>query len=142
SEYQPYSYQLYQRLNPDVYSPLTGLHTSLKPYVFDDSSLLKHSYDSIMNRGVNPRCKSWAFRKLFNEHLFDVKTDEFTFYIDYLPDLQIGREFNGKTTTWLNTRGYQAGGTIGKHFFFYTSGFENQGHFPNYLNAYIQYTGM
>jgi len=125
-----------------VYSPLTGLHTSLKPYVFDDSSLLKHSYDSIMNRGVNPRCKSWAFRKLFNEHLFDVKTDEFTFYFDYLPDLQIGREFNGKTTTWLNTRGYQAGGTIGKHFFFYTSGFENQGHFPNYLNAYIQYTGM
>ena len=139
--YQPYSYQFYQKLNSDLYSPSNNLHTSLKPFLINDSSSVRSAYLSILNNGVDTSHKSWLYRKVFNEHLFDVKNNEFTFYFDYLPDLLIGREFEAHNSTWLNTRGYQAGGTIGKKFFFYTSGFENQGKFPAYLNQYVIKTG-
>jgi hypothetical protein len=142
SEYQPYSFQLTDKLSKDLYSPLTNLHTSLKPFIITDSSVLKHGYDSIMSRGVDSNRKGLIVRKLFNEHLLEVKTSDYTFYFDYLPDLLLGREFKDKTNTSLNTRGYQAGGTIGSNIYFYTSGFENQGQFPNYLNQYVRETGI
>src|SRR5689334_6278348 len=105
AQYQPYSYQFYQKLNEDVYSTKTRLHTSLKSYIID--SVLQHRYDSLMNYGADDQKHSWVHRKLFNEHLFDVKTPDYTFFGDYLPDLTVGRDFSGKRTTWLNTRGYQ-----------------------------------
>lgn len=133
----PNSYPLYQKLNKAVYSTDTRFHSSVRSY-FADDSLLRDTYDSIMNVGVDTvRYNNWITRKLFNKHLLDVQDPEYTIYIDYLPDLQIGREFNQSQTTWINTRGYQVGGTVGKKFSFYTSGFENQGRFPNYLTDYI-----
>src|SRR5581483_7457859 len=86
SEYQPYSFMFYQKLSKGFYSPSTGLHTAIKPYIITDSSSLRPLYDSIMSRTVDNTRKSWLSRKLFNEHLFDVKDKEFTFYADYLPD--------------------------------------------------------
>jgi len=142
TEYQPYSFQLNDKLSKDLYSPSTDLHTSLKPYVIDDSSPLRPAYDAIMNRGVDTTRKGLVIRKLFNEHLLEVKNPDYTFYFDYLPDLLVGKEFEDKTSISLNTRGYQAGGTIGSNIYFYTSGFENQGKFPNYLNQYVLETGM
>jgi len=135
SVYLPYSYQFDQKFNSSIYSVDNSFHTSLKPFLMD--SLISYRYNQLMNVGVDTSRKSWIPRKLFNEHLFDVKTKEFTFYGDYLPDLQLGRDFTNKVTTNLNTRGYELGGTIGTKFSFYTSGYENQGVFPTYLNNYI-----
>lgn len=140
--YQPYSFSFDQKLTRDIYSPQADIHTAFKPFLFADSGRLGHSVDSILNRTTDTTHKSWLYRKIFNEHLFDSRTREYTFYLDYLPDLQVGREFSSKTNTWLNTRGYQAGGTIGPNFFFYSSGFENQGQFANYYTEYIQATGL
>ncbi|MDB5142948.1 MAG: hypothetical protein JWQ66_1661 [Mucilaginibacter sp.] len=140
--YQPYSYQFYQKLDNAVYSPSTNLHTSIKPYLIADSSAIRPLYDSLMLMNEDNTGKSWLYRKLFKQHLIDVKNKDYTFYADYLPDLQIGREFTEPKTVWLNTRGYQLGGTIGSKFFFYTSGFENQGRFANYETDYIQNVGM
>src|ERR1700712_5999522 len=84
SEYQPYSYQFYQKLNTDVYSTQTREHSSIKPY-FADDSLLKHHYDSLMNYGSDGKQHSWGYRKLFNEHLIDLKGANSTFYADLLP---------------------------------------------------------
>ena len=131
----PYSFDLYQKLSKDLYNTRTREHTSLKPFFADDDNL-KHTTDSILNRGVDSARHSWVSRKLFNEHLVDVKTDDYTAYVDFLPDFLMGRDFSGKTNTWLNTRGFQAGGTIGKKFSFYTSGYENQGRFAQYYENY------
>src|ERR1700761_1049878 len=109
SVYLPYSYQLDQKFNSSVYSTSSSIHTSLKPFLID--STIAPTYNAIMNRGVDSSRKSWIVRKIFNEHLFDVKTKEYTFYADYLPDLQAGRDFNDHINTQLNTRGYQFGGT-------------------------------
>jgi len=136
--YQPYSYQFYQKFNADVYNPATSLHTSIKPYLIGDSSSLRQRYDSLMLNNVDNRKNSWMHRVLFNGHIAEVKNKEFTFYFDYLTDIGMGREFVDNKSTYLNTRGYEAGGTIGSRFFFFTSGYENQGRFANYEAAYIK----
>jgi hypothetical protein len=127
----PYSYQLDQKFNSSIYSVNNSFHTALKPFLVD--STLTPGYTAIMNRGVDSSRRGWVVRKILNEHLFDVKEKDFTFYADFLPDLQGGRDFNNNTNTNLNTRGYQLGGTIGDKFFFYSSGFENSAKFPTYL---------
>ncbi len=138
----PYSYQLYQKLNDSVYSTRNRFHSSIKPYRMDDSTLFP-KYDKLMYQYTDTTGHhSWVHRKLFNEHLIDIKHSDYTFFADYLPDLVIGRDFSNSRTTWINTRGFQLGGTVGKKFYFYTSGFENQAAFPDYLNTYINQTGM
>ncbi len=107
-----------------------------------DSSALRPLYDSLMLNRSDNTGKSWLYRKLFREHLIRVTDKDYTFYMDYLPDLQYGKEFKEPKTVWLNTRGYQLGGTIGSNFFFYTSGYENQGKFANYETDYINKVGM
>ncbi|MBE7176218.1 MAG: gliding motility protein RemB [Mucilaginibacter polytrichastri] len=136
SDYQPYSYSLYQKLDPVLYSPHTRMHTTIKP-LFRDDSLLRPVFDSIFNVGVDTSRKTWFGRKLLNEHLIDIRKDEYRFYADFLPDLQIGRELNGKSNTWLNTRGYQIGLNIGDKFSLYTSGYENQAVFAPYVQDFI-----
>ncbi len=135
--YLPYAYQFYQKLDSSVYSNQSKFHTSIKPYLVDDP-LISQQYQSLMNVGVDSIGKrSWLHRKIFNEHLVDVRNKDFTAYVDYLPDLTLGRDFSNNKTTWINTRGYQIGGTIGSKFSFYTSGFENQAVFPTYVDNYI-----
>jgi hypothetical protein len=72
SVYQPYSYDFYQKFNADAYSTKTRLHTAMKPFFVDDS-LLMHRYNSIINYGGDGANKSFLYRKLFNEHLIDIK---------------------------------------------------------------------
>jgi hypothetical protein len=141
-QYQPYNYQFYQKLNDSVYSTKTRFHSSMKPFLIDDT-LLSNKYNALMSYGADSlNHHSWVHRKLFNEHLIDIKKPDYTFFADYLPDLVIGREFKEKRNTWLNTRGYQIGGTVGKKFYFYSSGFENQGVFANYIDNYTNQTGI
>src|ERR1700759_2436482 len=76
-DYQPYSYQFYQKLNDAVYSTGTRVHSSLKPFFIDDS-LLKHTYDSLMNVNNDGKPHSGLYQKLFNEHLIDSKNSTST----------------------------------------------------------------
>ncbi|MGI4749163.1 MAG: hypothetical protein ACRYFB_00895 [Janthinobacterium lividum] len=137
SVYLPYAYQFYQKLDSSVYSNQSRFHSSMKPFLIDDP-LISQQYQSLMNAGVDSIGKrSWVHRKLFQEHLVDIKEKEFTAFVDFLPDFTAGRDVRNQKTTWLNTRGYQVGGTIGSKFYFYTSGYENQGVFPDYVSRYI-----
>jgi hypothetical protein len=137
--YLPLSYQFDQKFNSTIYSINTSVHTSLKPFLID--SALTPRYNALMNLGVDTNKKDWVSRKLINEHLFDVKEKDYTFYGDYLPDLTLGRDFTATNkayqNTYLNTRGYQLSATIGDKFYFYTSGYENQGTFPLYYSTAI-----
>jgi len=135
STFQPYSYHFYQKLNRVQYSWDTRQHTAVKPLIID--TVMQPLYDSVMNSGIKDR-STWVGRKIWNEHLIDVQGDDFVFYADFIPDFQVGRDFVGSgKSTWLNTRGFQAGGSISNKFFFYTSGYENQGVFADYINDFI-----
>jgi hypothetical protein len=133
----PYSFSFYQKFNKQVYDQNTRTHSSIRSYYSDDS-LINARYMELMNQGIDSAVRrSWVRRKLTEEHLFNFVDPDYTIYADFLPDFQIGREFNDSQTTWKNTRGYQVGGTIGKKFSFFTSGYENQAVFANYLTKFI-----
>jgi len=133
----PYDYQFYQKLSPAVYDQNSKFHSSIKGFYSDDDAL-KFRYDSLMNYGTDSLNKrSWVHRKLFQEHLLEFKSEDYNIYADFLPDFQIGRDVSNNRTTWLNTRGFQVGGNVGKQFSFYLNGFENQGKFANYVNNFI-----
>lgn len=134
----PYSYQFYQKLNKSVYDVNSRSHSSIKGYYADDS-LLVNRFESLMRMGTDSlNRRSWLRRKITEEHLLNFKEDDYEVYADFLPDFQIGREFNQSTNTWLNTRGFQIGGKIGDKFSFYTNGFENQAVFANYISDFIK----
>lgn len=134
---QTYSYQYYQKYNELLYSPDTRMHTASRPFIFKEELLAK--FDSLENANQTS-ATNWIARKLFNEHLVDVKKDDHTFYLDFMPDFVIGKDLMGadKRKTWINTRGFQAGVTIKDKFTFYASAFENQAVFPEYLDAYVR----
>lgn len=140
NQYLSFSFDYYQKFNPQVYNTSTSFHSAIKPY-FKDDSILKLAVDSFENIGFDSIKRSWVRRKFLNEHLVDIKNKEYTFYADYLPDLQIGNDSQAGRI-WLNTRGYQFGGTIGNKFSFYTSGFENQAVFPTYYRRFVDANGI
>ncbi|MHC8948944.1 gliding motility protein RemB [Sphingobacterium hungaricum] len=135
-KYQPYSYQYYQKLNKDLYSPDTRLHTAVKPILLKDQLLT--TSDSLQNLNQT-ESSNWFMRKLFNEHLVEVNKEDHSFYLDFLPDFQIGKELidADRRTTWLNTRGFQVGLTVKDRFTFYANAFENQAVYPRYLEEYV-----
>jgi len=141
SEYQPYSYQFYQKFDLDIYSTTTREHTSIKPFFADDSLLKKH-FDTLMNYGADNKQHSWGYRKLFNEHLIDIKNSNSTLYADFLPDLNIGRDFSNTKNTYLTTYGFQVGGTVSNKLYFNVSGYLNQAVFPSFISSYINQVGV
>lgn len=141
NQYLPFSYNFYQKFNDKVYDSQSNFHSAIKPYLADDS-VLAISIDSFYHVGLDTGKKSWVKRKLFTEHLLQIKNTDYTVFGDYLPDLQLGYDKESGSDIWLNTRGYQLGGTIGKKFYFYTSGYENQSKFPLYLKNYINENGI
>ncbi len=140
SEY-PYSYQFYQKFNEDVYSTKTREFTATKPFLPGDS-LLRHRYDSLMNVGNDGKQHSWGYRKLFNEHLIDIRSGGNTFYADLLPDFTIGRDFSGKLTTNNISLGAQIGGSIGDKLTYNITGYQSSAVFPEYLSTYINQVGI
>lgn len=136
-----YPYQFYQKLNQDVYSTKSNEHTSLKPFIVNDT-LINRSIDSLLNPKQDDKQHSLAYRKLFNEHLIDIRTLRSTFYADLLPDFSIGRDFSGRKTTGLGSMGVQLGGTITDKVSYNVSGYLSRGSFPNYLTDYINQVGI
>ncbi len=133
----PYSYQFYQKLNSQVYDVKTKMHSSIKGYYADDT-LINSKVKELMSLGVDSNAyRKWIRRKLTDEHLLNFKNEDYSIYADFLPDFQIGREYEEGKSVWKNTRGYQIGGTIGNRFSFYTNGFENQAIFSNYITDFI-----
>lgn len=135
-EYMPYSYQHYQKYNDLLYSKNTRYHTAVKPFLMKGRLLVKE--DSLSNL-YQTDSENMFMRKVFNEHLIEVNKEDYTFYLDFLPDFMIGSELinTDKKTTWLNTRGIQIGLNLGDKLTFYSNAFENQGVFADYLTEYI-----
>lgn len=117
-----YSLGFYQGSSED-----RSYHSSHRDY------MVQPTFD--LPQGDTTRKQSWLYRKLFREHLLEVKGDDYSFYASILPDLMVGRS-NDNGTVWLNTRGVIAGGRIGKNLTFCTEFYENQAKLPAYLDAF------
>lgn len=134
SIYQPYSYQFYQKFNADLFSVKTGAHTAMKPFFVDDS-LITPTYDSLMTMNAH-------WHSLSKGLLVDIKKRQYTIYADILPEVTGGYDLSAGKSHWQTTLGYQLGGTIGKQFYFYGSGFNNLAMFPGYITSYANAVGV
>jgi len=99
-------------------------------------SLLQSTYDRLTSKGVSQK-STWAGRKLWEEHLIDIRKDAYTVYLDVLPDIQIGRSFDENKTLWSNNWGGQIGATLGEKLSFYATFTRKNIVFTDYVNQYI-----
>ncbi|MFD2742970.1 MULTISPECIES: hypothetical protein [Sphingobacterium] len=128
--YQPYSYQRYQYYQKELYNDTILGHTAVKPLVQQALS----STDTPLRPADTS--KNWFLRKIFDEHLVQIVKDDHTFYLDFLPDLLIGTQRGTvQKGLWTNTRGAQAGLTVGNKFSLYVNFFENQARFPTHIDS-------
>lgn len=129
---KPYNYLN----NRDLYLQNTNQHTSFSPIIHTEyrQSFCGFEIDSTISK---PKRKSWGYRKLFQEHLLSFRNKDYNAFLDFLPDFQAGQEYPGKPT-WINTRGIQFEGNVGKKFYLYSAVYENQGSFPSYLTQFIK----
>jgi hypothetical protein len=140
SELLPLSKDLQLKLGRKIYFDTAGRnHTALQRYFTNELSTDSVSQDSLL-RSLYPerkawQSKNWLYRKLFTEHLVEVENPEYSFYLDFLPDMQVGKQ--NENNLWLNTRGVEVGGKIGKKFAFTSHFYENQARFPDYISKYI-----
>ena len=138
SELLPLGHDLNNKLGKEIYfNGSKRSHSALLPYIAADVDTL--GKDSLLKSAMplqqDWQSKNWLFRKIFQEHLVEVNDKDYSFYLDFIPDLQIGKQ--SSKTIWLNTRGIELGGKIGKKFSFTSHFYENQGKFAQYLTDYI-----
>lgn len=115
-------------------------HTAMRSwseYQFKDVTNL----DSIQNQyrfNVNVKNKFWNYvcNSLLNDDFLRIrgKNDEFYIAVNPYIDFEVGHD--GNRSTWVNTRGAEVKGTIGRNFAFYTNVRENQAVFPMYIDDY------
>ncbi len=111
-------------------------HTASKPYLFNE---VRPYIDLNAKRNEILKDKyTWGGRKLFNEHLFLVKGNNYWFTLDLTFDLQIGKDNSDVDFTYNNTRALQIQGALGKKFSFSTSFYESQGRFAQYVNDWTR----
>lgn len=140
STYQPYNHQFYQKLNPILYGRHTRIHTAIKPLIPD--SILHSGFDSLLRLPGNHRT-TWVGRKLWQEHLVEVKHGANMLYADFLPDFTMGgTNSKDQSTVWLSRKGVQVGGHIGKRFSFYANYTFSSAQFPGYVAEYIGRKGV
>jgi len=75
--------------------------------------------------------KTWLFRKLFFEDFVSVREKDFTLSINPLFYLQYGK--TDSNSYFINTRGIEIKGNIGKNLSYYSSFRENQAKFRSYI---------
>ena len=129
-----------QQIESAIVLSESGMHTAFKPWrVSEVSKVIQHP-DSAWNVNL-PGKKFYSSRvgnKIFSEHLLQIDHKDYSLYLDPLFGFSGGKDqFTGRNT-YDNSRGIQVMGSIGKSVSFYTSFWENQSVFVNYVDSFVQ----
>jgi len=133
----PFTHSDYSRFDRNMNLLGTNSHTASKPFVYDEVS---NYYDfKTEKEKLEKETNTWAGKKLWNEHLVQLQGKDYWFTMDPIFDLQWGSDANADfDSTYNNTRGLLVQGGLGEKFNFYTSIFESQGRFAEYINVYAE----
>ena len=123
-----FSHSWYSQFEKEKHFISSDHHTSIKPFSFSQFDLNTNYIDSfsIASKGIN---------KFLNHHLFSYSSDELELIINPLFHFELGK--SDSANRYVNTRAFEARGKIGSRVSFYTSFYENQAIFPNYLEDEI-----
>lgn len=121
--------------NQLIYAEESDLHTSFKSIIKSD---LNFDVDSILESQIQSDYSNWYLRKMFSEHFFLLKGEDYRVVASPIINLTSGKEFIQEKNTFTNTRGFIIEGDLGKKISFFSSFAENQSIFPDYLDAQIR----
>ena len=114
---------------------------AVKPYLLGMQEL-DSIFDADTKNWTRREYESWVMRKLKNEHLFEVHSDDFHLQGDAAFNLEASNYADDQgRRAYTNTRGYVFNGMIGKRIFFHTTFFESQSIFPNYMDSVVSSRG-
>ncbi|WP_397364743.1 gliding motility protein RemB [Olleya sp. R77988] len=133
----PFSHENYSRFDQDINRIGTNSHTASKPYMYND---VANYYDfNSENEALKKETQTWSGRKLWNEHLVQIQSEDYWFTVDPIFDLQLGKDTDADFgSTYNNTRGLYVQGGLGSKLSFSASVYENQGRFAQYYNQYAE----
>ena len=133
----PFSHSTYAQFDGELNQVGSNNHTASKPYSYAEVS--KYYDIQAANQKLNKNSLSWWSKKLFNENLVEIQGEGYWFTLNPIIDLQLGKSSDGKANyTYVNTRGLNFRGGLGKQITFSTTVFESQGRFADYFNRYAQ----
>jgi hypothetical protein len=122
-----------------VNQPGKRFHTSLKQYRYNEIQAIAN-VDSLLYDGIKiPQGKQNIFKRFLNDDLLRWKTPDYRVVINPLFNFEVGKENQEGINTFVNTRGLFIEGSLGKNFSFYADVLENQGSFPNYIEAFADH---
>lgn len=111
-----------------------GTHTASKPYVFNEINTYI-DLTSEKEKFLKPSKKSWVGKKIWNEHLLQIKEKDFWLTVDFLVDVQVGKDNSDIPYTYNNSRIITVNGGLGNKFSYSATVFESQARFANYINT-------
>lgn len=110
-------------------------HTATKPYSYAD--VAKYYDFQTVYQSLLKQKEGWWGRKLWNEHTVALKGENYWFTANPILDLRLGKDTDSElSNTFVNTRGINVQGGLGKQITFSASVYESQGRFADYYNAY------
>jgi len=140
--YYPLNHQQNISLLHEINRSDSIIHTGFKPLL--QSKIIKYvKGDSLLFYNDElPRDDQlylyWIQRKLLYENFVDLDTSDFYLAVNPLFNFQSAKNIRNDSTYIVNTRGIEIKGHIGKKVSFYTSFYENQAYYVDYIDKYIR----
>jgi hypothetical protein len=133
----PFSHSYYAQFDAEMNQVGANNHTASKPYTYADVS--KYYNLAAENQKLAKNKQGWWGKKLWNENLVEVQGEDYWFTLNPIVDLQFGKSDPSVASyTYVNTRGIQFNGGLGKEINFTTTVYESQGRFADYFNRYAE----
>jgi len=131
----PFSHSYYVQFDAAMNQVGANNHTVSKPFTYAEVS--KYYNLEAVNASLMKNKTSWWGRKLWNENTVAIQGEGYWFTMNPIFDLQFGKsDPSASSYTYVNTRGLQVRGGIGKGLNFTTTIYESQGRFADYFNRY------
>ena len=133
----PFSHSYYSQFDDEMNQVGANNHTGSKPYAYADVSKYYNLKEE--KQKLSKKTEGWWGRKLFNENLVEIQGEDYWFTLNPIFDLQVGKSNPSVAkSTFVNTRGIQFNGGLGKELNFTTTIYESQGRFADYFNRYAE----
>jgi len=135
----PFNHAYYYGFEAELNKPGIDFHTSVRPFMESEVRAVVN-YDSLSRFGYTDKkfSKTMVGKKLLKQYFFQTKGEDYFLELSPLFDLQYGKDFATDSSLYVNTRGVQVSGNIGKTLSFYSSFYENQAKFPDYISDYVK----
>lgn len=133
----PFSHSYYSQFDASLNKVGSNNHTASKPYTYVEVS--KYYDLKTVNEKLKKNTSGWWSRKLWNESTVEIQGEGYWFTLNPILDLGVGAATHSAVSrTYINTRGLNFRGGLGKDINFTATVFESQGRFADYFNRYAE----